>query len=267
MLTKLVKHEFISTWKVPVALDATLLVLGLLAHIGIRTLPYIKDSIGFLVIMFLFAGVYYMGIIAANIVTMVFLVMRYYKNLYTAEGYLTFTLPVSTNSIINAKVITGYVWTLLCLISTGMSVLIALSGLLGMADIPYEELSEAADEFLSVFGAGSSAIIAIVLLGLVSSLYNVLCLYVSVTVGQLWEKHKILGAVLSYVAIYVLNLIVSQIAMITSGFYNFMNDNLDAVFSTMYTGMLHRTTIISGILAIVFYVACIMITKKKVNLD
>ena len=174
---------------------------------------------------------------------------------------------MSTNSIINAKVITGYVWTLLCLISTGMSVLIALSGLLGMADIPYEELSEAADEFLSVFGAGSSAIIAIVLLGLVSSLYNVLCLYVSVTVGQLWEKHKILGAVLSYVAIYVLNLIISQIAMITSGFYNFMNDNLDAVFSTMYTGMLHRTTIISGILAIVFYVACIMITKKKVNLD
>ena len=41
----------------------------------------------------------------------------------------------------------------------------------------------------------------------------------------------------------------------------------DSIFSTIYASMLTTTAIVQGILAVVYYVACIMITKKKVNLD
>ena len=267
MLGRLIKHEFKATWRVPVALDAVLIALGILAHFMIRTIPYVKDSIGFIILMLLFVGIYYIGIIAANIVTLIFIVMRYYRNLYTSEGYLTFTLPVTTNSIINAKVISGFTWTLLSVISTGISIIITLTGFLGIADIEYGELYELASDFLSIFDAGPSLIFSVIFLGIVSSLYNVLSLYFSVTVGQLWEKHKILGAVLCYIGIYILNVIIGQAGMFLSGFYMAMESDLDNAFASLYTGMLNRTALISALLSIVFYTACIMITKRKINLD
>ena len=267
MLTKLLKHEFIATWKVPAALDAVLIGLGILAHLMLRAAPFVRDSMGFVVLMILFIGVYYIGIIAANIVTLGFLVMRYYKNLYTSEGYLTFTLPVSTESIINAKVISGFLWMLLSVISTVLSVLITLTGVIGMADVPYEEFMEAADGFMDMLREGQSVIAAIILVGIATSLYSVLSLYFSVTVGQLWEKHKILGAVLCYIGIYILNLIITQGTIITSGMYSIMDENYDREFGRLYAGMLNRSTIISAVLSIAFYAACIIITKRKVNLD
>lgn len=267
MLTKLLKHEFRAIWKVPAALDAVLIVLGIIAHIMIRTIPYIKDSIGFIILMILFAGIYYIGIIAANIVTLIFLVMRYYRNLYTPEGYLTFTLPVSTESIINAKVISGFIWEMLAVLSTVVSVLTALSGFIFMTDIPYDTLSQEADDMLNVFGSVQGLIMSVLIMGLVSALYNVLSLYFSVTLGQLWAKHKILGAVLCYIGIYIMNLIIGQASLFSTGFYTAVNTDLDSSFVSMYSGMLNRSTVSFAILSVIFYIACIMITKRKVNLD
>ena len=267
MLTKLLKHEFRTVWKVPAALDAMLIVLGIIAHIMIRTIPYIKDSIGFIILLVLFAGIYYIGIIAANIVTLVFLVMRYYRNLYTSEGYLTFTLPVSTESIINAKVISGFIWELLAVLSTLLSVIIALSSFIFMSDLPYDELSSAADEMLQAFGAGQGLIISVLFMGLISSLYNVLSLYFAVTLGQLWSRHKILGAVLCYIGIYIMNLIIGQVSLFSTGFYAAMETDLDNSLARMYTGMFNRSTLTFAVLSAVFYIACIMITKRKINLD
>ncbi len=77
MLRKLIKHDFIATWKVPVSLDAALIVLGILTAVVISTIPHTTESLGMSIFMFSFVGLYYIGIIAANVVTIIYLVLRY----------------------------------------------------------------------------------------------------------------------------------------------------------------------------------------------
>jgi hypothetical protein len=50
------------------------------------------------------------------IMTVVFIIMRIYRSLFSDEGYLTFTLPVKNSTVINAKILTGAVWTFFTLI-------------------------------------------------------------------------------------------------------------------------------------------------------
>lgn len=67
----------------------------------IRTILYIPLSI----ITF---GVYALGF-ASSIITLIFILMRYYKNFFTDEGYLTFTLPVTPHELLWTKLISGMV--------------------------------------------------------------------------------------------------------------------------------------------------------------
>ncbi len=271
MLSKLLKHEFTATWRVPVALDALLIVLGIMAHFVIKSIPLVEDSVGVYVILFSLIAIYYIGIIAANIIVQIFLVMRYYRNLYTSEGYLTFTLPVRTSHIINAKVINGYIWILLSGICTVASLFIAAIGLVDAADIPVYELREFATEIGTLFGINDPGFIVTLLLTvLISSLSAILGLYFSVTVGQLWQKHKILGAVLCYVGIYIINQIGAQISFLSSGYFRMLTGSgtdFDAAFSGLYGRILTSTTIFSLVMVVIYYTGCILITKKKINLD
>ena len=272
MLSRLLKHEFIATWRVPVALDAVLIVLGIIAHFTIRSIPYMKDSIALSILLVSLIGIYYIGLIAANVITLVYLVMRYYRNLYSQEGYLTFTLPVTTQQIINAKVISGYLWELLDVICTFASLFIAGTGLVKAVDAGAAELQEFTGELISVFGLQSPRfIITAILTLLLSPLFAIMSIYVSVTVGQLWQKHKILGAVFCYIGIYILNQILAQISLFTSGFYNLMNmeysEDFDATFGSIYSGMLTSSLLMQAVLAVIFYICCVLITKKKINLD
>ena len=50
------------------------------------------------------------GIIAYAVLGMIMILVRYYTNLFTDEGYLTFTLPVKTSTILNSKILSGISW-------------------------------------------------------------------------------------------------------------------------------------------------------------
>ncbi|MBR5376997.1 MAG: hypothetical protein IK139_06920 [Lachnospiraceae bacterium] len=271
MLGKLIKHEFDATWRVPVALEAVLIVLGIMGAITLGNIPSVDDSVGVSIIMFLLTAIYYVGIIAANIVTMVYLVMRYYRNLYTSQGYLTFTLPVRTDQIITAKVVTGWVWMLLCFICTILSVMIAAIGIISQIQIPVEDFQQIMTEFMQgsyIFTPQFS--LTILLTIIVSALASVLLLYFCITVGQLWAKHKILGAVICYVVLYVVNQVVSTITFFTSGFFTLATQSgteFDGTLSKMYADTLLHLCIVVLVEAVIFYAACLVITKKQVNLD
>ena len=63
-------------------------------------LPQNAPIVGTLMVM-----LYIFGIIAIGIITIVVLVMRFYKNLFTSEGYLMHTLPVKASQHLNSKLI------------------------------------------------------------------------------------------------------------------------------------------------------------------
>lgn len=271
MLGKLLKHDLIATWKVPVALDAVLIALGIFAAATLGTIKHASESFGMSVFMFSVIGVFYIGIIAANIITMVYLVIRYYRNLYTSEGYLTFTLPVKTDMIVNSKVITGALWLFISYICTFISLFIAGAGFIKMAGVSMEEMREVLREAYNVLGFAQDGFMAILIFTILfTPIAGILYLYFCVSVGQLWQNHKILGSALCVAALYIINQIMSQVALFGSGFWQIMGApgaDIDASFGHIYRNMMLILNLITVIEAAIFYVVTLIINRKKINLD
>ena len=271
MLGKLLKHDFIATWKVMVAIDAVLVILGIATSVLIQAVPHVEESVGMSLFMFSFIGLFYVGLIAANVVTIIYLTIRYYRNLYTSEGYLTFTLPVKTDLVIHSKVITGTVWMFLTYFCTAIALLLAGGGFLRTVQVSGEDVREAINEVVSFMGFSDPGFIAVITLAvLVTPIATVLSIYFCVSVGQLWQNHKILGAVLCFIGLYFVNQIFSQFAFFGSGFWRLMmssGEDIDMSFGHVYRNMMLIITIITMIQSVIYYISCIMISRKKLNLD
>lgn len=270
MLGKLLKHDFIATWKVPVILDAALIVLGIMTAGLTQTIPHLEGSFSMTLFTFSYLGFYYIGIIATNVVTLIFLVIRYYRNLYTSEGYLTFTLPVHTDLIVLSKVITGTVWLALCYFSTFVSVTIAGASFLKAAGADFSAVLEGITDVFQVFGFGQPGFTPILLLLiLLTPIAAILSMYFSVSIGQLWQNHKVLGTVLCIIALYIANQFVTQFAMLGSGFWQMIGSGADADdwFARIYRNMLLIICITTMAQSVVYFLVCLVINRKKVNLN
>lgn len=115
MLGKLMKYE--------IKAGLRLLPIVYLAIAGFYTLGLLAKAFDIIQIRMTMSVLLVIGGAAAVIMTLVFVILRFYKGLYSAEGYLAQTLPVSSGSLIAAKVITAYLWMLLSFIVAFLAVL------------------------------------------------------------------------------------------------------------------------------------------------
>lgn len=91
MLGKLWKHEWKANCRLLLAVHLALLVMGLVGYLiqGILQTGPVTSVIGglYILLFFLLAA-------AAFLLTHILMIIRYYRNFFTAEGYLVHTLPV-----------------------------------------------------------------------------------------------------------------------------------------------------------------------------
>ena len=127
MLLKLLKYDIKAVWKI--ALTVSLISFGVAAMGGASYAAYINGLVNNSDSPFVFVGFfgYLFSIFAISgacftISIMVF--SRFYKNLFTDEGYLTFTLPVSRNKIHLAKTLNTVIWSVYQVIMFGICILI-----------------------------------------------------------------------------------------------------------------------------------------------
>ncbi|MGN0291367.1 MAG: hypothetical protein ACI4C5_05495, partial [Lachnospiraceae bacterium] len=116
MLGKLLKHEFKTTSKMILPLYFVLVVLTIFARITAQSMfsanETLTDSLGFGIFSGTTIVMYILGLFAVSIATFIYLVMRFYKNLFSAEGYLMHTLPVTSWQLLSSKLIVSFVWSL-----------------------------------------------------------------------------------------------------------------------------------------------------------
>lgn len=119
MLKKLLKYDMKSVWNIWWILAISVLgtsVVGafllrfFIANIDNESLALFSVLGVFLLFFILF------GIIASIAVTQILVYMRFYKNFFTDEGYLTFTLPVSRQKLFLSKTLNALIWTALHLV-------------------------------------------------------------------------------------------------------------------------------------------------------
>ena len=102
MFSKLLKHELRATGRVmPFIYIATaflLLVSYILHRLELGAVSNITLAVSLL------------GAVAMIVVTLVTIVMRYYKSMFGAEGFLTNTLPVKAGPLVLSKALVSIFW-------------------------------------------------------------------------------------------------------------------------------------------------------------
>ena len=100
MLKKLLKYEFIATGRIFLPLYGALIVVSFLQKLffdfNFGNMRNISLNILIGAIPVLFTTL----VVAVIVTTFIMMIMRFYKNLLSSEGYLMFTLPVSVSKLI-----------------------------------------------------------------------------------------------------------------------------------------------------------------------
>ena len=106
MLRKLVKHDILSTYR-----DFAGLYMGMFAFAILAAVSINMDQRGYLIgiSVFLLTGLS----IATAVVTFISIIRLFGRRMFSTEGYLTMTLPVSNTQTVIAKLLTGAFWSMM----------------------------------------------------------------------------------------------------------------------------------------------------------
>ena len=275
MLGKLIKHEWLSTWKVPTALS---IYIGILTALGcISFLSPMWESEHFLIeiIAGLSIILYMFSLFALTITVFVYFVVRFYRNMYTNEGYLMHTLPVKPWELLFSKGLVFFIWSILSslimILSVLLLVLTAVSRMDGVTLSAawatfMEELPEISAMWKEMFGFGFVGYILVMILSAIISLvYSILMIYTSISVGQLFSKHKVLASFIAYACI---NFIVQTITSLFQLPFMAMDieENINE-FSGVFNFSIWSSLGVCVILAVVYAFVTNFIMSKKLNLD
>ena len=243
MFWNLVRYEFKNVNKWFLALYAAVLSLSVIIGIQGSTLTstYYQDK-G--VVMLVFLSLVFGGlVITLGISTLILIIQRFKGSVYDRRGYLTLTLPVSEHQILSSKLLGAFVWSL----SSTVVFLLSLYIIISMIQ-PDAFLSSFAEYMLKNYTDNFW-------LALISYIFNtlagILCIYLSISIGQLFNEYRTALAVVAYIAIQVV--------------LGFITLNLRIDFD--YNWVLSFEIFKDLILSVGFYLGTYYILKNKVNLQ
>ena len=243
MFWNLVRYEFKNVNKWYLALYAAVLSLSVIIGIQGTTLSstYYQDK-G--VVMLVFLSLVFGGlIITLGISTLILIIQRFKGSVYDRRGYLTLTLPVSEHQILSAKLLGAFVWSLTSTVVFLFSLYIIISMIQ-----PDAFLSSFAEYMLKNYTDNFW-------LALISYIFNtlagILCIYLSISIGQLFNEYRTALAVVAYIAIQIV--------------LGFVTLNLRIDFD--YNWVLSFEIFKDLILSVGFYLGTYYILKNKVNLQ
>lgn len=273
MVKKLFKHEFLYYARVMCIVYAVLLTV---ATAG-RVIQFFEsESISYEIVSTVSFLTYGVSVFAAMAFAYVLAVIRFYRNLFTTEGYLSFTLPVTASEHILVKAVTA-----VCVVFITL-VVILLSGCIITAGEVLSEIWKAVSYVLAktyeLMGLHTVVLGAeCLLLFAVGLLTAIMLYYTFITIGQLFKKNRILAAVGAYFVYYILMQILSTILMVTltvaaasgalEGIVTWLTAQMELhPFVIMHAG-LWILILLSAVFGLVEYFVIKNIITKKLNLE
>lgn len=271
MLGKLVKYDFKALNRYLIVIHGMLLitaVLGRLFFVG-RFVEHPNDGFSDFsaVVMMIGILVYVILFMTAVFGTLLLIAIHFYKNLYSDEGYLTHTLPVSRGQLLISKAVSGSVWMFVDVVLVISSILILV-----LYKPIIQDFITHKDEVLTAMGFPSTVgygkiFWALMIIFMISSVSNVMMLYVSITAGQLFSNHRVLGAIVVY---FCVNMIISVISGAIGAAYS-----VSAVMNAIDETFLYQFYCKTYLFALVFELITIagssvvtyLLMQKKLNLN
>lgn len=201
MFGKLLKYDFRSMFKQFAFIWPAALVLALVNRFTVNSFvasaSEIRQTVSGVAML-----VYVTIMIAMFVVTLIFVIQRFFRGLLGDEGYLMHTLPVKPRQLIGSK--------LLCAVATTfMSILVAILSILLIVPVSWGHIfGDMFKGFHYLFSHWNMEMTHAILFILEFLLFlcvgmanSYLHLYLSMAIGHLFNKHRVAMSVAAYIAI------------------------------------------------------------------
>ncbi len=208
MFGKLLKYDFRSMFKQFAFVWPAALVLAFINRFtlsGLDSTSAVGETTAGIA-MFAYVGI----MIAMFVVAVIFTIQRFYKGLLGDEGYLMHTLPVRPWQLIGSKLLTAVVTTVLSILVALLSIFLIVS------QRPGADIADFFRLFWNIFRAwnidthaaanATHAILWIIeflLFILVGMAAGYLHIYLSMAIGHLFNKRRVMISVVAYIGIDV----------------------------------------------------------------
>ncbi len=268
MLGKLLKYELKATSRVFIPLYIAILVVSIVNGLSLNLEILNIQGLATIVLMCLFISLF--------VITIVVTIQRFNKNLLKDEGYLMFTLPVSSKHLVLSKYLTSLIWTFLSFVVAFLSFTIIFM----IPTYKYFDFSYFINEFNLLFSNMLNLnilgqFIKIILLMIISYTIFIFNVYLALSVGQLPIFNRFRN-VSSFIGFLVINLLISYAQNIVSLFVNDASVNIEAIDNINYainsvtsivSKGLNIAIVINLIIILVLFFATTYILDKKLNLE
>jgi hypothetical protein len=273
MVKKLHKHEFLAWLRVIwIVWSIVLLSAGFNRVIQL----FENDSTYYNILFVSSLVLYVVALFCCLSFPLIFGVVRFYRNFFTGEGYLTFTLPATQAQLLWVKVSTAVCFGILS------GVVCLISGCVAMVGEVLTEVWKAAAYLGRTIITESTAeeiahlvgwVLELLLALLVAEFVGHLFYYTCICIGQLFRKNRVLAAVGVYFGIYVITQILSTVMMVAftmmtaagmlDGVGVWIEENPIAVMHIVLGGY----AVLMALMGLVYYLICHHIVRKKLNLE
>lgn len=268
MLGKLLKYELKATSRVFVPLYIAILVVSIVNGLSLNLEIFNIQGLATIILMCLFISLF--------VITIVVTIQRFNKNLLKDEGYLMFTLPVSSKHLVLSKYLTSLIWTFLSFVVAFLSFTIIFM----IPTYKYFDFSYFINEFNLLFSNMLNLnilgqFLKIILLMIISYTIFIFNVYLALSVGQLPIFNRFRN-VSSFIGFLVINLLISYAQNIVSLFVNDASVNIEAIDNINYainsvtsivSKGLNIAIVINLIIILVLFFATTYILDKKLNLE
>lgn len=266
MLGKLTKYEFKYMSRIFPLLYIVLIAMAAIS----RLLFYFADRYEYIDIASGFS-VFALILLFMAVLSLpaIFVVVRFYKSMIGDEGYLTFTLPVKPKDILLSKLINAVAFSIFSLIAAIIAAVILLAG---AADFSY--IAVVIRTLINnIFSNCPIDFIILIFEVLVCALFYVVSLfchlYVSMSVGQIAGKHKIISSIAAYFGLgMLLQAFSSTVIVLVERLWRFdiANSDINMVVSSI-TATLGVYSLYYVIISVLLFMLSSYLLTKKLNLE
>lgn len=269
MVRKLWKHEFAALARTLLPIQGIVLGVAVLCRLIqlFETDHFVYDIVFGSSVFFLVVS-----LVACLVSVTIFGVVRFYRNLFTTEGYLSFTLPVTPAQHIWVKFSTTFVFSLIAAVVTLIAASIAMAG-----DVLYEVLLAAEyllNHLIELDGGVHFLfyLLEFLLWILIGSAGSMLFYYTCISIGQLARRNRVLLAIGVYFGFYAASQVLSTVVTIVFMVFgesigeaigNFIATYKFAAFHMLFAGGLAITVL----MGVVWFWISNTILRKRLNLE
>lgn len=289
MLGKLFKHEFASIGKMALLLLMIAFGVTILGEIYLLSplfdsvshstadmpgLALIGRTLGLLGILS-----YALMLFGMTVGFIIYVSYRYYKSMFSDEGYLTHTLPVKSSDLLIAKIVTSSVcYFAITFALYFFAILLVLTGISRSYEMSlFEFLTQGKDKFLWIYSMLTNEFglditpygVTLVISAILTPITNIAITFGSLTLGQYsWKNKGLMGIAM----LIIVRLVMSVVNGVVSGAYTVVltaKDEVSALDAAMMltNGRYVISTGIEVVFAIVLFFLSIHVIKNRLNLE